>query len=105
MVQPQDITTQSASEQVGSIHGSALATGAVVGTLVAAVVAGSVVLVMILLLGTVLGAMIAGAFALVRENLRGRRTRSGDRPVPRLTPDIGPGAERAEAGGPSPEPS
>ena len=90
---------------MGARHGSAAATGAIAGVLVAALMAGSLVLVIVLALGAVVGGMVAAAGAVALDGVRGRRTRSGDRPAPTLTPQGEPDAQRAEAGGPSPEPA
>lgn len=101
---PDDPVATIETEQArNTLHGSALGAGAVLGLLVAAVVAGSVVLVIMLALGAVIGAMVFGLVALARDWRH--RQPSGDRLPPTLSNDGSPHAQRAEAGGASPEPS
>jgi len=88
------------------MQGGVLAAGAVIGLLVAAVVAGSFVLVIVLAVGAAAGAVAAGLAALLTQRLRGHRpARSGEAPMPTLTPQGSPEARRAEAGAASPSPS
>jgi hypothetical protein len=62
-----DMPNERMTEEAGFQHGGAVATGAVVGTFAAAVVAGSLVLVIMLMLGAVLGGTIAGIVAMLRD--------------------------------------
>lgn len=69
-----------ASRQEGAdaVHGTTMAVGAVAGLVVAAVVTGSLILVVVLATGAVVGAVVAGLVALAREGVRGRREEAGD---------------------------
>ena len=96
-----DPTVAPESEQAGGIHGNALVAGAVIGTVVAALLTGSFILVLVLGFGAVVGAMAFGGIAALRSN----RRRSGDHPMPTLSANTSPDAQRREAGGASPEPS
>jgi len=104
MPSPDETAAAIETEQAkGTLHGSALGAGAVLGLLVAAVIAGSIFLVIMLAGGAVIGALVFGLIALARDRVR--TSPSGDRPPPTLGVDGGPHAQRAEAGGASPEPS
>lgn len=81
-----------------------VAVGAFAGTLVAALVAGSLMLVLLLAFGAILGAVAALLVVFVGRRLRGERGGSPEHGGQSLSLRTGPAAQRAEAGHASPSP-
>ena len=76
--------------------------GVVAGVVVAALFAGSIMLVLMLATGAVVGGVVAGGAVLALTAARGRPASSGDHRMPTLSAGGGPEAQRAEAGHTSP---
>ena len=89
-------------EGSNDVHAGALGIGAAIGAVIAAIWAGSVMLLIVLAFGAAAGAVIAGIVAFVGDLWRGRADRSGDHNPPGFRAGGGPAAERAEAGHTSP---
>ena len=101
----QAMAEDATQEGSNDVHAGALGIGAAVGALVAAVWAGSIMLLIVLAFGAALGAVFAGGIAFIGDVWRGRSKDSGDHPAPGLTANEGPAAQRAEAGATSPSSS
>ena len=89
-------------EGSNDVHAGALGIGAAIGAIVAAVWAGSILLLIVLGFGAAVGAVLAGGIAFIGDLVRGRRDQSGDHPAPGFSAGGGPAAQRAEAGATSP---
>lgn len=89
------------------LHVGALAIGAGIGTVLAALLVGSVMLLLVLAFGAVAGAVIAAMVSAVLDRRHRATAKAGspDFPPPSLTAGSSPADERREAGHASPTPA